>query len=149
MIPHRGRRKRRGEVEPACGAADAAMPLLAEGQGSEPRAREVPQLVGFVAGCPGEAHGSVATAMSDEDWLELPATKIAGLSDEQERQRLKALARIRQRHRRRRILRIDYYPTRKVTKIILRELNEIGGSASYTSVLDSIIEQWADASGIK
>ena len=86
--------------------------------------------------------------MRDEDWRALTVAEVATLTPEQERQRLKALARLRQQARRRRELRIDYYPSRQAAKVIRRVLEESGAGASYTNILDMIIEHWVIASGI-
>ena len=86
--------------------------------------------------------------MCDEDWRALTVAEVATLTPEQERQRLKALARLRQQARRRRELRIDYYPSRQAAKVIRMVLEESGAGASYTNILDMIIEHWVIASGI-
>lgn len=51
-----------------------------------------------------------------------------------------------QRRRRASMLRIDYYPNRKVTAIIEAAIARatVPAQSSYTAVLDALIEGWAD-----
>ncbi len=80
--------------------------------------------------------------MRDEDWRTLTVAEVAALPPEAERERLKALTRLRQRERRRSMARIDYYPGRDALRVILRELDRAGASATYAGTLDRIIEEW-------
>jgi hypothetical protein len=87
--------------------------------------------------------------MRDENWWNLTVAEVATLSPEDERERLKALARLRQRGRRNREMRIDYYPSRQAASVIRKVLEARGAGASYTNTLDMVVEQWASVSGIE
>jgi len=46
-------------------------------------------------------------------------------------------------------MRIDYYPSRRAAAVIRHLLQGIGVGGNYTGILDAIIKEWADLSGIK
>lgn len=83
--------------------------------------------------------------LSDDQWRNLTPEQVATLTPDSECKRLKALARLRQRDRRSRMLRIDYYPDAKTAKIIRAEIERDTRINSYTAVLDRIVSQWAAA----
>ena len=80
----------------------------------------------------------------NERWRSLTLEQVATLTPKAGRERLRALARLRQRERRARRNRIDYYPDELAAKVIQAAVERSEGD-SVNAVINHIISRWVIA----